>query len=182
MREWDDAPVTKAALWASRGEQCPSALEREWSSILRHPKDVIFLSAGAFEYAGRPHSWTALWWHVGDESAPESSLPPALRTAPASVERLLSPLAHEARIGLMQAMYSGAKSAAELTAATGLKGGNLYYHLKELMHAVYVEEQAGGYKLTPLGCQMLITVASIAEVVVKDRGEEGLLMTTDWHE
>jgi predicted transcriptional regulator len=89
---------------------------------------------------------------------------------------MLSPLAHEARIRLMQTMYDGPKSSGELSEATALKGGNLYYHLKELLHAAYVREMNGGYDLTPLGCQMLLTVAAIADKVVEDRGAEGLLV------
>jgi len=96
--------------------------------------------------------------------------------SPSAIERMLSPLAHEARVKLMQTMHDGPRSAGQLAEATGLRGGNLYYHLKELLHASYVREVAGGYDLTPLGCQMLLTVAAIASKVVEDRGEQGLLV------
>ncbi len=46
------------------------------------------------------------------------------------------------RIKLMQTMYDGPKSSAQLSEATSLRGGNLYYHLKSLLHASYVKEVA----------------------------------------
>jgi hypothetical protein len=56
----------------------------------------------------------------------------------------------------MQVMYDGPKASGALSEATALKGRNLYYHLKELIHAAYVREQNRGYDLTSLGCQMLV--------------------------
>ena len=55
-----------------------------------------------------------------------------------------------------------------------MKGGNLYYHLKELVHAGYVSEEDSAYGLTDLGRQLLLTFTSIASQAVKDRGEQGL--------
>lgn len=57
-----------------------------------------------------------------------------------------------------------------------MKGGNLYYHLRELIYAAYVKDLDGSYDLTDLGCQILFTVASIAGIAVQDKGEEGLLV------
>jgi predicted transcriptional regulator len=101
-------------------------------------------------------------------------------TPAAHIERLLAPLAHEGRLGLMQVLYGGRRTSGQLTEATGLRGGNLHYHLKELLHAHYVEQQDGGYGLTGLGTQMLLTVAAIASLYVKDRGDEGLEVLGGW--
>lgn len=182
---WDKAPITKAALWTSPDEQGPPPIEEEWHRLVNHDQDVILFWGGAWNRGGqRPRfGWTWIGWNVAedDESA---EAPNAVTSAPpASVERMLAPLAHEARIRIMQALYLGAKSSGELSEATGLKGGNLYYHLKELMHAAYVTANDFTYDITPLGCQMLITVASIAGKVVADRGEQGLMVTSGgWEE
>jgi len=72
----------------------------------------------------------------------------------------------------MQAMHDGAKTSGELSEATGLCGGNLYYHLRELLHAAYIQNDGGRYDLTGLGCQLLLTVTHIAEGV-SDRLDQG---------
>jgi len=74
----------------------------------------------------------------------------------------------------MQAMYDAPKSAAQLSEATGLKGGDLYHHLNELIEAAYVTDRGETYNLTAFGCQILIIVTSIADLAVEDRGEAGL--------
>jgi DNA-binding transcriptional ArsR family regulator len=131
-------------------------------------------SSFLFDNAG----WTWIGWHVAEDEASAKEPNDITRTPAANVERMLAPLAHEARIRIMQTLYLGPKSSGELSEATGLKGGNLYYHLKELMHAAYVAASDFAYDITPLGCQMLITVASIAGKVVADRGEQGLMVTS----
>ena len=169
-----EAPVTRGAFGRRDGPGPPGAIYREWAKIARHNQDVILCWAGEWNRNGTHLSWGWWNWAVGEHGAEHPH--PAIRTPAANVERMLAPLAHESRVRLMQAMYDGPKASGELAQATRLGGGNLYYHLKELIHAAYVREVTGGYDLTPLGCQMLITVASIAEQVVKDRGEEGLLV------
>lgn len=173
MTEWEDAPVTRAAL-GKPDKDAPPAMQQEWHRLARSDQDVIFLWAGAWRRRDTSFGWSWHWWHIGEDK--DNRPHPAVRTPAANVERMLSPLAHEARIRIMQVMYDGPKASGELSEATALRGGNLYYHLKELIHAAYVREQNGGYDLTPLGCQMLVTVVGIADKVVKDRGEEGLLV------
>jgi hypothetical protein len=48
------------------------------------------------------------------------------------------------------------------------------------MYGGYVEQEKGKYGLTNLGAQMLITMASIAEQNVKDRGDDGLQIAGGW--
>jgi len=183
MVPWDKAPITKAALWNSLDEKGPPPIEQEWHGLIEHDQDIILFWGGAWNRGGKRFGWTWIGWHVAedDESAKEPG--EITRTPAVSVERMLAPLAHEARIRIMQALYVRARTSGELSEATGLKGGNLYYHLKELMHAAYVRENDFGYDLTPLGCQMLITVESIAGKLVADRGEQGLMVTSGgWEE
>jgi DNA-binding transcriptional ArsR family regulator len=151
-------------------------MDREWHALVEHDQDMVFLWAGAWRRGETCLGWSWHWVRTRDENGRGDSQHPAVSASPAAVERMLSPLAHEARIRIMQTMHDGPKSAGQLSDATGLRGGNLYYHLKELLHASYVKEQGGGYDLTPLGCQMLLTVAAIASKVIEDRGEQGLLV------
>jgi len=171
MREWSDTHVTKLALWQSPAEQGPSALEREWAPLVAEQGGYVLLIAGAYQRSGSSPSWTALWWHVGEKQVAQ---PPGGGAPAAKVARLLSPLAHETRVHLMQAMYDAPKSAAQLSEATGLKGGDLYHHLNELIEAAYVTDRGETYNLTAFGCQILIIVTSIADLAVEDRGEAGL--------
>jgi len=175
MSFWDKAPITKAAL-GEPGTEGPPPMDREWHELIKSDQDVTFLWAGAWRRGETYLGWSWHWTWVEGEVDHDAYPHPAVRASAASVERMLSPLAHEARVKLMQTMYDGPKAAAQLSEATGLKGGNLYYHLKELLHASYVKEAEGGYDLTPLGCQLLLTVAAIADKVVEDRGEQGLLV------
>jgi DNA-binding transcriptional ArsR family regulator len=101
-------------------------------------------------------------------------------TSPAKVERLLSPLAHEGRIKIMQALYDEPLSASDLAAATGFQGGGLYHHLRELKYAAYVRDTSGRYALTELGRQLLVTMTLIARQAIVDRGEEGLAAASVW--
>ncbi len=170
-----DLPVTESA-FGPPGQHRDSPLEQEWSASAHTDQDVIFYWAGVWNREGTQIRWTWGWHHLSQTPDHGGHPHPAAATPAANVERMLSPLAHEARISIMQAMYDGPKASGELSEATGLRGGNLYYHLKELLHADYVRELNGGYDLTPLGCQLLLTVAAIASKVVSDRGEAGLLV------
>jgi hypothetical protein len=175
MSFWDNAPITKAAL-GGPAEEGPPPMVQEWVALAEHEYDVVFLWAGAWRRSEGTHAWSWHWVRVKDEQDRVEGLHPSVAPSPAAVERMLSPLAHEGRVHLMQAMQAGPRSAGELSGMTGLRGGNLYYHLKELLHASYVKEVAGGYDLTPLGAQLLLTVAAIASKVIEDRGEQGLLV------
>jgi DNA-binding transcriptional ArsR family regulator len=174
-----DAHLTRDA-FGKPDDKGPPAIEQEWRALCEHRNDAIFLWAGEWNRGSTQLGWVWFWSHLATEGDPDRQPHPAVRASAANVERMLSPLAHEARIRIMQAMYDGPKAAGELSDATGLKGGNLYYHLKELLHAAYVKERNGGYDLTELGCQMLLTVAAIADKVIEDSGEEGLLVAGPW--
>ena len=174
-------PLTDAAL-AKRRRGRPPAFIEEFHAKLKEPGDFILLWAGAFKGAGTTTgSWSSLSVALGGAPPGSEQAAPQVMEAPAShVERLLAPLAHGARIGILQLLYGGPRTSGELTELTGLKGGNLHYHLKELAYAHYVEQKEGRYGLTGLGSQMLITVACIASVYVKDRGDEGLEILGGW--
>jgi len=185
MEQWDElleqSPITRAAFGPTR-QRGPRPMEREWGEFAKSDQDVIVYLAGMWNRHDRRLGWGLCSVYLGGDNYEGGHEHPALHTAAASVERILSPLAHEARVRIMQAMYDAPKSSGELSEATGLRGGNLHYHLKELIHAAYVSETRGVYDLTPLGCQMLMTVTMLAHGIVKDRGEEGLLIVSNWDE
>ncbi|MGE5578938.1 MAG: ArsR/SmtB family transcription factor [Bacillota bacterium] len=54
------------------------------------------------------------------------------------------------RLKIMRAVSHGSCTAAELAEETGLVGGQLYHHLKELVHGGFVlQEERGSYVLSP---------------------------------
>ena len=169
----------------------PPPMLAEWHAAMQERGDYVLLWAGAMRPPGEKgdRSWSSLWVHTRydspDDDAPttdgkDSDAAPTDAESPAKVERLLSPLAHEARVGLMQALYDGPRGSSELTSATDLRGGNLYHHLKELIHAGYVSERDAGYALTNVGRQLLVTVTCIASLIIEDRDDEGLVVGSNW--
>jgi len=175
-------PITNAAL--ERQKQGPPPMIAEWHEAMKGAGDYVLLWAGAVRLGeGRgDRSWSCLWVNTGypppDEKGEPKRKSATDADAAAKVECLLTPLAHEARVRLMQALYDGPRGASELTAATDLRGGNLYHHLKELIHADCVCEQDGGYALTNTGRYLLITMEGLAGQFIEDRDEEGLVGKT----
>ncbi len=178
----DDAPLTKAA-FGPPGASGPRPMEAEWGELTaRREHDVVVYWGGAWNRLGTHLGWGWLTVRQQGKNDDGGHVHPAVRTAAAKIERLLSPLANESRIHIMQLLHDGPMSAAEISEAIGLRGGGLYYHLKELLHAAYVCERDGAYDLTPLGCIMLVNVACAAEYSVKDQDLEGLVITSQWGE
>lgn len=171
-------PLTDAA--TERQHSGPPPLVGEWCRAVKEPGDFVFFWGGATKAATdgegtRGWSWLVTRLHEpGDAEADAEDLPgPFHPEAAARTERLLAPLAHESRIRLLLVLFEAPCSSSYLGEQTGMKGGKLYYHLKELLHAGYVREHHGVYALTDLGYQLLTTVTCIAVRVIKDRDEEG---------
>jgi len=81
------------------------------------------------------------------------------------IVRILGSLANEHRVKILLSLLQGSKSASELAEETGLEGGPLYHHLKELMLAGYIESpERGKYVLTPRGCIVIRVVAALASI------------------
>jgi len=175
MLAWDraleTAPITKAAFGPPGRRDRPRPIEQEWVEFTKDDQDTVVYLAGAWNRSGTRMAWGMGAVYLGGENYDGGHSHPAIRASAASVERLLSPLAHEARIRIMQAMYDGPKSPDELAQATGLKGGGLFEHLKDLLDATYVTKKGAAYDLTPLGCQLLVTIAVFADLVVRERKE-----------
>ncbi len=168
-------PLTSAMGKAKKGER--PAIIVEWDRQLQHPGQFVFMWAAATKRRANCLSWLWFFVHTGDER-PEGDF--VTQTPAANVERMLSPLAQEGRVRIMQALWRGPLTASGLSEATGFRGGALYHHLKELKYAAYVADEDGSYRLTDLGHQLLLTVTCIASKAIEDRGEEGLAVATDW--
>ncbi|MHC4982866.1 MAG: winged helix-turn-helix domain-containing protein [Planctomycetota bacterium] len=175
MRTSDIGPIT-TSIYQAKHDQ-PPGLIREWGAKLTRPGHFLLMLTGAARReGGRLQGWGLLLGHFGTKARGAG-----LADIPATnVERLLSPLAHEGRIRIMKALSDGPLSATALSRATGFRGGAMYHHLKELQHAAYVTQTRRRYGLTPLGCQLLLTVMGLASEYVADRGQEGLAMGNQW--
>lgn len=181
-------PVTEAALANTDTErQTPPPLIQEWDEALGELGGFILLWAGASRGADRSNStsWSSLTINTrtppaaGENEADQDDIPPTRDpSCAARAERMLSPLAHESRIRIMQALYQETLGSSALSEATGLRGGNLYHHLRELVYAGYVRDDSSGYSLTNTGRPLLVTVTCLASKLVEDRDHEGLVVDT----
>lgn len=161
------------------GDTKPPAIIREWGQATQNPGEEIFMWAGATRNKMSGYCWMSVvvgTTDEGGEAGPGGDLrvSTVVETPPEHVERLLTPLAHASRVRIMQSLYDGPLSAAELGEAIGSKGGGLYHHLRDLKYASYLADDGGKYSLTNLGRQMLVTTTLIASQAIVDRGEEGL--------
>lgn len=102
---------------------------------------------------------------VVDFFASAIDLEDAVKCPPSKIARLMGSFSNENRIRIMQSLLEGVKTASELSEETGLEGGQLYHHLKELMMADYVQiVERGKYALTSNGCIAIRTVACLASI------------------
>jgi len=86
-----------------------------------------------------------------------------LKCSPKRIAKLLSPFSSEQRILILKTLIEGDRSSSELSQATGLEGGQLYHHLKELALAEYIEQKERRlYSLTEKGQMALLTVLAMA--------------------
>ncbi len=174
MRGEDLGPVTER-VFEREGDEAP-ALIREWRSKLERPGQFVLLWTGVVRCEWGHLGWGALSTSLGPEAEGK-----AVRDVPAvKAERMLAPLAHEGRVAMMQRLFEKPRTAGELTRETGLRGGGLYHHLRELQHAGYVMQEDGLYRLTRLGCQLLVSLLCMADQVIEDRGERGLEVGAHW--
>jgi DNA-binding HxlR family transcriptional regulator len=176
MEAWEsvlqELPITRAAFGPGGQRDRPRPIEQEWLDLAKDDGDMIAYVAGAWRRSGSAMAWGLCAAYLGGENHDGGHTHPALRATAASVERLLTPLAHQARVQIMQAMLDGPKTPSQLSAATRLTGGNLYQHLEQLLDATYVAKQGAAYDLTRLGCQILVTIALFADLVVRERQED----------
>lgn len=73
------------------------------------------------------------------------------------VSSCLEPLANRHRFRVMQELYYGPKSFSELSESTGLRGGNLLFHLEKLVNSTMIlqKQERGVYLLSKKGASAL---------------------------
>jgi DNA-binding HxlR family transcriptional regulator len=127
-------------------------------------KQLIEPNAGMAYYGGiqKKDGKVVSSYHSGND------IKSILKCSPKRVERLLSPFSNEQRIIILKTLIEGNRGSSELTKATGLEGGQLYHHLKELALAEFIEqEQRGVYALTEKGRHTLLTALAMAMTLEK---------------
>jgi DNA-binding HxlR family transcriptional regulator len=84
---------------------------------------------------------------------------------PVAVEQgVLDPVAHRARLQVMLSIFRGENRFADFTAATGLRGGHLLYHLNKLLDGGLIQQyESKDYVLTRKGLKTLVLLAQMGE-------------------
>ena len=100
--------------------------------------------------------------------APVSDERSTIRTLdPVAMEQgILDPIAHRARLQVMLSIFKGENRFADFTAATGLKGGHLIYHINKLLESGLVQQyESKDYVLTRKGLKTLVLLAQMGEEI-----------------
>ena len=89
------------------------------------------------------------------------------------VAAVLAPFANAQRVKLLKALYLGISESGQLKEFTGLTGGQLYHHLKELALAKFLSRKVRGeYRLSSFGyyafSALMILVASLLEEEIRE--------------
>ena len=84
---------------------------------------------------------------------------------PRRIVNIISPLTNEQRINILRIILrERSVSMSQLSKETGMEGGELYHHLKELIRRGYIKlVKRGTYTITPKGEIALIIVSGLAE-------------------
>jgi DNA-binding HxlR family transcriptional regulator len=82
-------------------------------------------------------------------------------SADVMVESVLEPMTNKHRFMIMQAVATQARSFSELSKMTGLRGGNLLFHLRKLQDTgmVLQRNERGDYVISDKGYQIIKTLA-----------------------
>lgn len=79
------------------------------------------------------------------------------------VKNVLEPLSNRQRLQILKAMASETKTFSTLSEITGLKGGNLLFHLQKLLdkNIIIQRHERGDYMLTDKGYKLLVVLSEI---------------------
>lgn len=140
----------------------PPELRLSHDSSYMPPQQVEVHLVGFWSRCGEHIAWERSISYTGQGKRTIQGI------SPTEIHGVLSPLACPGRIRLLQALVDGAQKSSALRRFTGQTNSALQYHLQMLQAAGYVNEHAGLYNLTPLGCQMLIMVSALAQVATAE--------------
>jgi len=142
-----EPPPDVAARYAELGREMGDAKEA-----------IISVIVGCYRYGGADRQFC---WYSKSSKIPLEV--PVVDCSDEAATGFASIFSSTQRLRLLEAMVGAAQSATQLRAKTGLGSGVLYHHLRELMHAGFVEQRGRGrYALTGEGMKGLITFLHVA--------------------
>ena len=128
----------------------------------------LFVHAGLIKRKGEPHDW----WNQN------FTLEKVFEVSPKRIVKFISPLTNEQRVRILRLLLEGYNTVGDISKKTGLKGGELYHHLKELIYSGYIKaESRGVYRLTAKGEIALIMISGMAywlEPMTEEEVEQSL--------
>ena len=115
-------------------------------------------------------SGTQSWWSIRYDDA----VTRLFENPDYKVAQILSVLGSEVRLGILQILFRGPKTAAELVAEMKFgTTGQAYHHLRELERAGYVEQRAGQWHFQMGVGRVYLTALSLAADAGAEKPEEG---------
>jgi DNA-binding HxlR family transcriptional regulator len=81
------------------------------------------------------------------------------------VERILDPVANQYRMQILKLLLAQSRTFSEISGITGMKGGNLLFHLQKLVESGMVSQryERGDYLLTDKGLNVLEALSDLYE-------------------
>jgi transcriptional regulator, ArsR family len=90
------------------------------------------------------------------------------------VDDILESLCHQKRFDILKAISSGTRSFSALSNLTGLRGGNLLFHLQKLVDKgmIIQRHERGDYMIIGKGFKVMEGVSSIYSALNPSQGDE----------
>jgi DNA-binding HxlR family transcriptional regulator len=81
------------------------------------------------------------------------------------VDRILDPVANQYRMQILKLLLAQSRTFSEISGITGMKGGNLLFHLQKLVESGMVSQryERGDYLLTDKGLNVLEALSDLYE-------------------
>ncbi|MGB9937989.1 MAG: winged helix-turn-helix domain-containing protein [Methanobacterium sp.] len=85
------------------------------------------------------------------------------------VKEVLEPLSNKQRLQILKSMATETRTFSNLSSLTGLKGGNLLFHLQKLLDKdiIIQRHERGDYMLTDKGYKLLVVLSEVMLLVKK---------------
>ena len=89
------------------------------------------------------------------------------------VASVMAPFANAQRLRILKALYLGESESGQLREMTGLTGGQLYHHLKELALAKFLSRQVRGeYRLSAFGYYTFSSIMILLSSLLREELDE----------
>lgn len=85
------------------------------------------------------------------------------------VKSVLEPLSNKQRLQILKSMTSETKTFSALSELTGLRGGNLLFHIQKLLESDFIlqRHERGDYMITKKGFNLLLMLADFSKITDK---------------